>query len=247
MVDVLSRAAMSSNSAGFVWRRIARYITTLFDEPRPSSLDSVITLMSPRVHWIHKSDGEDAVVRWAAASMAVPHTEVVGRSMIDALLQIASTNYVPRIPIELWVRMRDQQSLPPFCLGRFRGSYPAVVRFVRGLGDVEILKSYFLLIWSEWDWLRPSGLNEIEVSIREDLCGTGMRHHRRHLIERLDHVLRQLDRGFEYLRQHNPKIHEHHLRLAKNDYRWLKRVLLEVDREDRNASACALSDLTHLY
>jgi hypothetical protein len=82
----------------------------------------------------------------------------------------------------------------------FHASKQDTVRHFRGLGDVDILKSYFLFIWSEWSQL--SDVGGMLVSIREDFGGIGMGHHRDDLIKRLDHVLGQLDRGLDYLEQH---------------------------------------------
>lgn len=230
MVDVISRAAMASNSAAFVWDRIRRYITTLFDTPRPSSLNLVITHMPPYVPWVDTRDSENAVARWATVVLAVQHTEEVGWSVVDALLQIASDSSLrPHIPIELWARIKNQQSLPPCCLGRSWGTRSHIVRFVRGLEDIELLKPYLLLVWSEWDWVYAPALNEMVASIRKDFMGIEMRHHREHLIERLDHVLRQLSRGLGYLRQHKREIDEGQIRLAKEQYRRLKKVLLEIN------------------
>jgi len=101
---------------------------------------------------------------------------------------------------------------------------------VRELGDVEILESYFLLVWSEWNYIRDLG--EMIDSIRGDFGpGIGVGHHREVLIERLDHVLGQLDRGLEHLRKHNPNLEAHNISTAEKDYGRLRDVLLEVDRE----------------
>jgi len=57
-----------------------------------------------------------------------------------------------------------------------------------------------------------------------------MGHHRAELIQRLDHVLGQLDRGSEYLKQQNPDLGRYDLWKAKRRYRKLKDILLEVER-----------------
>ena len=234
MVDVISRAVMASSSVKPLWPPIKRYITTLFDEPRPPSLDPIITLISPHCYLRNK----DAVTRWAEAALAVQHTEEVGWSVVDVLLQIACDDSLrPHIPFRLWAWVKNQRSLPPDCLGRYRGSYSEVVQFVRGLGDVEILTSYLLLVWSEWDW--PSGVDEMEISIRAGFGGVGMRRHREVLVERLDHVLGQLDRGLGHLRQHKPWFNETDVRWVKQDYGRLKRVLLEVGRGGVDIPTCA--------
>lgn len=55
--------------------------------------------------------------------------------------------------------------------------------------------------------------------------------HREDLTKRLDHVLRQLDRGTDYLAQHNPELDDESIQKAKGQYRKLERVLADVERE----------------
>jgi hypothetical protein len=237
MVDAISRAVVVSNSAEFVWYRIRPYIATLFDKPRPSSLNLVITMMSPHVFWSHRqySYDENTVTRWAKAASEVQPTKEVDRSVVDALLYIASNSSLrPHIPIELWARMKDQRSplsRYPGDEGHERTSW-GVVLFVRELGDVEILKSYFLLVWSEWNSVDYDGLCQMVFPIREYFGGSGMRNDRRDLIERLDQVLGQLDRGLEYLRQHDYQIQDNDVRINKHCYGQLKAELLKLDREE---------------
>ena len=69
----------------------------------------------------------------------------------------------------------------------------------------------------------------MRISIREDFCGVSMEHHRVDLIHQLDHVLRQLDRGPEYLKQHNPESNANDLQKRKEEYRILRETLLETD------------------
>ena len=241
MVDVISCAVVALNSAGSTWPHVQGYINTLFDKPRPASLNLIITLISPRISW--RGRDEDAVIRWAGVASAVQHTEEVGQSMVDALLQIASVDSLrPHVPIGLWARMKGQLSLPPYCLGRNRGTTREVVRLVRGLGDVEILKSYFLLVWSEWDY--PGAFIEMSESIREYLGGIRMQNHRKDLIERLDHVLRQLDRGLVNSRQHNSRIGGGDIGQAKYRYEWLKWVLLTEEGEVVDGTHCTPPDFT---
>ena len=102
---------------------------------------------------------------------------------------------------------------------------------VRRLGDVEILKSYFLLVWTDQWTPVPSVVDDTEDSIREVFDTSETRHHRRDLVERLDHVLRQLDRRLEECKERNQLTLERDLQDAKTRYTGFRRVLLEVDRE----------------
>lgn len=98
-----------------------------------------------------------------------PYSEEVGRSVIDALLQIASEDSLrPHIPVGVWVWLKRQPYLPPVCAGWYLGTSSDIVHHIRGLGDIEILKSYFLLVWSEWDYPDEDGFAETQVSIKED-------------------------------------------------------------------------------
>jgi len=206
---------------------MAQPITRLFEEASPDSPNQVVTLLSRYAHWEFGLDG-NTVTWWAAAVMAVPYTEEVGQCVVDTLLQIASNGLC--IPIDIWAWLKRQPSLPPICEGRSVGTRDTVVRRVRELGDIKILESYFLLVWSEWDAIdSDAGLIEMCTSIRRDLGGIGM--DREVLIKRLDHVLGQLDRGRWYLNQHNPGVDESRIRTAREQYRGLRRLLLGVDRE----------------
>lgn len=232
MVDAVLRVFSASNSGRFIWHRINPYLTTLFDEPSPPPLHRVVTLMSPYVPWGDKPHDEHTVARWAAAASAVPYSDEVGCSVVNALLQIASIDSLrPHIPVNLWELLKEKPPLRPVCRGRLVGRKEAIVRHVRQLGDIEIVKSYFLLIWSECNFLYTSGLDEMQTSIREDFGGTERSHHRKDLMERLDYVLGQLDRGWGYIVRLNPGINQYQLRRAKEDYRRLKEVLEEVERE----------------
>jgi hypothetical protein len=105
------------------------------------------------------------VAGWAVAASAVPYTEEAGQSVVDILLHIASVDSLrPHIPTGIWTWLNKRPSLPPKCVGRSRGSSGDVVRQVRALRDTEILKSYLLLVLSEWDCIddqQPGGLAEM--------------------------------------------------------------------------------------
>ena len=240
MVDAILGAARVSNFGRFMWNRTNPYIIPLFDEQSPSSLNRVVALASPYVAWNDMLDSKNVIARWAAAASAVPYTEEVGQSVVDALLQIVSvTSLRPHIPADLWTWLKRRPSLPPVSRGRWSACWPEVIHYVRGLGDIEILKSFFLLVFSEWSCHTSAGMNEILVSIREDFGGIQMQENRKDLREQVDHVLEQLDRGFEYIKQQMPLRNRDEFRWVKDQYRMLRRVLLEVDKEDVNAQACA--------
>jgi len=115
-------------------------------------------------------------------------------------------------------------------MGRSCGSSPDVVHHIRSLGDIELLKSYLLLVWSEWNPLLPAGVPAMEIAIREDFFGTAMQRHREDLTERLDHILGLLDLGFEYPKQYERPMSEFDIRDMRIQYKQLNNVFLELDR-----------------
>jgi len=214
-----------------VGRAITQPIQTLFYEARPNPPNRVVTLVSPYIFWNHWGN-KDTVAWWAAAALAAPYAEESCQSVVNTLLQIASNDsLIPYIPVNIWVWLKKKPVLPPICLGRQMGTWDHVVHRVRELGDVEILESYLLLVWSEWDVVDVEGFAEMCISIWEDFGGIRMGLHRKVLIKRLDHVLGQLDRGLGYLNRHGLTLDADEIGTAKQQYRKLKEILLEVDRE----------------
>ena len=214
---------------------VGRPIVTLLHQASPDSPNWVVTLMLPYGYWGYQlRDGKNAVTRWARAALAVASTEELGPNVVHTLLRIASdSRLLPFLPVDVWIWLKTRPSdLPPICRGRDRfETADRVVRTVRELGDVEILESCFHLVWSEWNYVCDGALSEMHTSIREDFGGIGMWRHREALTKRLDHVLGQLDKGLEYLRQKNPDIPGNHIPTTKERYGRLKEELLEVDRE----------------
>jgi len=93
MVGPLLRALRSLIRTNAVWHCIKPVMATLFYEPGTPSPDRVMTLASPYLLW--NKCNRDTVTRWsmaALATLAVPHTEEVGQSVIDALWWVASVD-----------------------------------------------------------------------------------------------------------------------------------------------------------
>ena len=225
-----------------MWHKAQRHTDALFIKPSTLSLDRAIALTSPyrnlesrlTSHYPHRCSWKECEVdRWATAVLEIPYTEEVGRSVVDATLQVASNSSLrPHIPIGIWALFKEQPSLPPICQGRSLGTKPDVINHVRGLGDVEILKSYFLLVWSEWPPFYDNGFTTMETSIREDFCGPGMRQHREDLVQRLDRILRELGREPGYFKKHTGEdVTKDNIRRRKKRYEKLKDMLLKVGRD----------------
>jgi len=242
LLDALSHAAMAPRSAQFIWRCVKSYITQLSKKPSPRSSNQVFVLASPYVSWCNGLYDENMVTRWAAAAAKIPYTEEVGQSVVDALLHIASVDSLrPHIPVGIWAWLKRRPSLPPECSGRSKGSERDVVCHIRALGDIEVLESYLVLVWSEWDPILSDGFVEICTSIREDFGGIGMEHYREDLIKRLDHVLGEFTSNAGIVSAMFPRFKIHNFSCmslrAKEQCRKLKNVLLEVDREAMNVLA----------
>ena len=216
----------------FMWSQAQRHTDALFQESSAPSLNRAIVHTSPHRPW--NCWNENEVARWATAVLAIPYTEQVGRSVVDATLQIASSDSLrPRIPIGVWALFKNQPSLPSHCWGRAMGAGPDIIRHVQGLGDCEILKSYFILVWSEWRYIPNYHINAAEISIREAFCETDGGHHLGDLVRRVDQVLGELGRGLGHFRQRDGQDAFMPLEIwnRKQQYGKLKRILLEVERE----------------
>ena len=228
MLDAFLCAAKASRMSKFGWHFIAPYANTLLSNTSPNA----IIFISPYIPWDHLINAGYIVQQWAVAVSAVPYTEQVAQSVVITLLLIA---YWPglsqHIPTDVWSWLTKQPSLPPICLEHDRGSDPDVCEVVLGLRDIEIIKSYFLLIWSEWNTLHHGGFYTVCASIRKDFSKAGNGHHRTELIHHLDHILAQLGQGLEYLQQNNPDLSEDELQRMKDQYGMLKDILLETNVE----------------
>ena len=208
-----------------MWHHIDQFASTLLS----GATHRAVTLVSPHIPWGQLTDKGD-VEQWAGTASVAPRTEEVVQGVVNALLQIASEDkLVPYIPVDLWSWLTKRPSLPPICLGRYVGTRASVVSAVRALDDIEVLKSYLLLVWSEWDIIWPDGFDEMCTSIQEDFSGVEMGNHRVDLIRRLDSVLGELDRGFEHFSRYSPECKKGYLQKGKRQYAKLKEVLLEVE------------------
>ena len=232
MLNTFLRTARASRRRGFVWHRIRLPVATLLNGESPVSLKRAVILASPHLPWWNPTIDGDFVRLWAAAARAVPYTRDIGQCVVDTLLLIASQEPLrPHIPADMWLWLNKRPLLPPTCTGGPRGTERDVVQTVRGLGDVEILTSYLLVVWSEWGCIYAGGLEEMCASIREDFNGIGMVGRRKDLLQRLDRILGRLDLGLGSTQQHEQGLGEDDIRSMKGQYGWLREVLLEVDKE----------------
>lgn len=229
MADVIIRAFVASNSnfRTRIWHCVQPYITTIFDELNPPSLNRAAILISPYIPW--ETYNGSTVIRWAEIVSAIPYDAELGPSVVDTLLQIASNQDLqPQIPVEVWAWLKKRPSLPPVCKGREGGLH--VVRHLQGIGDVEILLSYYFLVWSEWRTFSAPELDWIRGSIGGDFGAVGMWQHREDLVGRLNQILGQLDRDIGFFERHYPGVDETLIQQRKEQYGELNEVVLQMDR-----------------
>ena len=232
MLDVSLYAIRASKNQGFMWDCVVPFVTKLLDEGGSVSLKRTAIRISPHVPWWKFTGLKHLIELWAAAASVVPHTDEIGQSVVDALLQITSNDSLrPHVPIDMWSWLNRRPFLPPTCGAHYLGSTRDVVQAVRALGDVETLTSYLFLTWSEWGNPHSGGFDQMRASVREDFGGIGVGHHREDLLQRLDRILGQLDLGFEHLRQQKPTLEVDDIRWMKEQYGELREILLEVDRQ----------------
>ena len=225
MIVAISRAARVSDSdlkthGKFMWPRVVQYISRLYEKQSPTSLNRAITLISPYVPWEGALNNPVAVARWAAAASTAPYSDEVGKSMVVTLYQIAFISFLrPHIPINTWRMLKTQPPLSIEGHGVREGCSRRVVTYIRALGDIDLLKSHFLLVWTE-DWVPSLGNTHImKASIREHFSGVEMAQQRKDLINHLDNLLTAMYRM-------NPNPLEKRRRCAE-----MRDVLLELDRQ----------------
>ena len=175
MVDAISHAVRATRPKIFIWYHVKPFIAAMFKKPNPPSLNWVLGLISPHMPWDDKLYDENMVARQASSAS---HEGLVSWTVADELLHMAFTDSL-------------QPHIPEGFLGRPEGTGGGIIHQVRGLGSIQILKSYLLLAWSEWSLIdnQSGGLAEMQRSIQEDFCGIWMVWHRKDLIKRLDHIL----------------------------------------------------------
>ena len=178
MLDTVLHAVRGAKMLNPMWHSTNQYTSGLFSGATPRA----IVLVSPYMLWHTRR--EALVQRWAASTSVVSPTEEVAQSVVDMLLQIASDKKLSRhVTVDIWWWLATRPSLLPTSMGRCFGTNLDVVKAVRKLKDTEILTSYLLLLWSEWNPLwDDSSVDEMCASIREDLGGIGVGHHRADLI-----------------------------------------------------------------
>ena len=144
-----------------MWRHIIQSVSTLLSGASPRA----IVLASPHIPWGWLTNRGGLIQQWAATTSVVPYTEEVAESVVGKLLQIASNDTLLRqVTADVWSWLIKRPSLPPgICWGRDLETCARTIETIRALNDVEILKSYLLLLWSEWDGAPPSSFDNMPL------------------------------------------------------------------------------------
>ena len=252
MFDTILRAFRVPRVSMIMWRHVNRSVSTLLSVGSPRA----VVLAWPHVTQI--SPGiEGAYIRvWAVAVCAAPSTEEVAQVVLGTLSRFLSGPWLlPFITTSAWSWLARQPALLPTLQTRDGEKFAHIVNALRGFKDIRILKSYLLLSWSERNgfpadrfeqpsdcWTYPGRVLHIrscifcttQIMIQEDFGGDGMGCHRADLADKLDHVLVQLDRGLEYLKQHDWELDAGDLGITKDRYRRLRETLLEANTKAIN-------------
>jgi len=239
-------AVNTLSSDTFVWDRIQPFMNTLLDDTSDDSLKRAAMLVSPYIPW-NTGGFQDLVQAWMATASTIPKERGVAPSIVGALLQIAWFGLLsPENHGDIWSWLTLRPSLPPICRGRKLGSDPEVMQQVRELEDIEILKSYFLVVWSEWDPIQDSGFPMMYECIHEEFSGVEANFHRAELVQRLDRVIRELNKGLAHLQRGKPDLQEWQLQRSKKQYERLRKILKKI-REEPEIPTCMSSRLINVF
>ena len=228
MIDAIFRAGNVSKSSNFLWPRVLLYVTKLFERQSPTSLNRVIVLVAPYLTFHYGWSTTTTVVRWAEAVLGIQYTEEVSESIVHGLLGLAGVELLRQhIPIDIWRLLKRLPNLPPTYHGEMWGGNAVIIDHIRGLGDIEILKSYLLINWLDRLFPSPDVAYEMEQSIRLCFAGAEMEGHRNDLIKRLNDVLTRLNTQLGDL-QPNPQMSREDSLKAITRYAKLKDALVEM-------------------
>ena len=179
------------------------------------------------------TDGSDVgtmMRHWIAAASELPGTHDVCVSVVDTLLQAACEDELrPHIPLAAWEWLKKRPVLPRGS-SVLVGGQEEILRTVQALGDIRLITSYLLVIWSEWNVLDDDDNEGMQRLIREELNGIHGVGYRTDLIRRLDYVLLQLYHGKGgYSGFRSRGANDRLLSQAKQLYEGFRRELLELD------------------
>ena len=98
MFDAISHMAKAIQPVQFMWYPVKPFITAMFKEPDPPSINWVLGLISPKVPWHSGPHDRDMVTRQAATTSAALNPEEVHWSVADELLHFAFLDSLQSYP-----------------------------------------------------------------------------------------------------------------------------------------------------
>ena len=211
-------------------------IPKLLGEGSSATLKRAAILALPHLElvWLDSDDICTFVDSWITAADTLEYSEDVCQAVVDVLLQMAFFHSVrPHITPKAWAWLNKRPSLPPRCRGRLLCSIGSnVLPAVRSRKDTELLASYLVTMWSEWDcageWVFEGMCDVLrEEFVRRDGDDVVLREYRMDLLARLNLVLRELGKGLDYLRVRNLEIQPDEFEVISERYKELKRILVQ--------------------
>ena len=180
----------------------------------------------------HGNDVDVMMRLWMTAASGLPDTPDVYQSVVGVLLQMAYKDELrPHIPVVAWEWLKRRRILRLIISVPGRGIPKGFFQTVQALRDIGLIASYLFVIWSEWNFLTYGDCEEMRHLIREELNGIHAVGYRADLIQRLEFVLSQFDRGREYSCAPNLRVDEQSFWWARQQYEGFRRDLLELEEE----------------
>ena len=219
------------HSSQWTRRYIRPVVPRLLAEGSSTTLKRAAVLALPYLEfaWLGSEDIRGFSELWISAADTLEDMEGVCQAVVDVLLQMAFFHSVrPHIAPKAWSWLNKRPSLPPHCRGRLLCSIGSnVLPAVRARNDIELLTSYLVTMWSEWDCAGEWAFEGMCQALREEFCGDDdeVRKRRKELLARLNSVLGELRKGLRYLRVWHPDMHPDELRIIRERYEELKRIL----------------------
>ena len=231
--EILLVISHTSQGSSWVRRHISPFICQML-----STWDSDVRVRTA-VHalsyvedaWFHNADKSTFVNLWMMAASYLEYTPETGQSVVEVLLRMACVyHWRPHITKEAWRWLKRRPELPPVCRARSLCCNDlGAISKVESLKDIEILKGYLIVVWSEWDWLAPWVCSYMCAVIRKRFRGERKKGHREELRDRLLHIQKQLDLGLDHLRSQGSEMPGDYLQPTKEAYEALLETISEVE------------------
>ena len=208
-------------------------IPRLLAEGRPIALKRAAILALPHLElvWLDSDEIQDFIELWMSAAEALDDAEDVCQAVVDVLLQMAFFQSVrAHITARAWSWLNKRPALPPRCRGRLLCSIGSnVLPAIRARNDIELLTSYLITMWSEWDCAGEWVFEGMCRTLVEVFRGGGdeVGEYRKDLLGRLNLVLGELGKGLGYLKVRHPDMQPDEFEVIRERYRGLKRILVQ--------------------